>query len=208
MIVYSCLKTNISLKSLNPDLYTKELSDVTRINVGIHPKELPDKLLLAEHREIKRIPNVIKSGRYSMAGIPAKFTLGKGHVKFFYSRLLFLRNRYVSLYKECIARSFNVQDYSSAWEGVPPELYLDYQSSEDDRQIVVERIESKGFSLITIERAKLTYEDWEISHREILTLKFPQSGFDDFDMFVEREFFQYLNDNKLWSEVFNEDANK
>jgi deoxyribonuclease (pyrimidine dimer) len=129
------------------DLYTKELSDVTRINVGIHPKELPDKLLLAEHREIKRIPNVIKSGRYSLAGIPAKFTLGKGHVKFLYNKLRFLHNRYVSLHTECIARSFNVQDYSSAWSGVPEDLYLDYETTEEDRSLIVERILSKGFTL-------------------------------------------------------------
>jgi hypothetical protein len=33
---------------------------MTRINTGIPPKELTDKHLLAEHREIKRIPNCIK----------------------------------------------------------------------------------------------------------------------------------------------------
>ena len=30
---------------------------MTRINCGIPPEELSDKHLLAEHREIKRIPN-------------------------------------------------------------------------------------------------------------------------------------------------------
>ena len=33
---------------------------MTRINVGILPKELSNKHLIAEHREIKRIPNCIK----------------------------------------------------------------------------------------------------------------------------------------------------
>ena len=121
---------------------------MTRINVGILPRELPDKLLLAEHREIKRIPNVIKSGRFSLVGQPDRFTLGKGHVKFFYSRLRFLQNRYNSLYAECIARSFNVQDYSSAWSGVPEHLYMDYEATEEDRSLIVERIISKGFTLL------------------------------------------------------------
>ena len=43
---------------------------MTRINVGISPTELTDKHLLAEHREIKRIPNCIARGRYNMEGIP------------------------------------------------------------------------------------------------------------------------------------------
>ena len=33
---------------------------MTRINVGIPPAELTGKHLIAEHREIKRIPNCIK----------------------------------------------------------------------------------------------------------------------------------------------------
>ena len=33
---------------------------MTRINVGIDPSELNMKMLMAEHREIKRIPNCVK----------------------------------------------------------------------------------------------------------------------------------------------------
>ena len=75
---------------------------MTRINVGIHPSELPIKMLIAEHREIKRIPNCIKSGRYSLTDIPANFTLGQGHVKFFYNKLAYLRKRYEMIYKTCV----------------------------------------------------------------------------------------------------------
>ena len=71
---------------------------MTRINVGVKPSELTGKHLLAEHREIKRIPNCIKKGRYKMTGIPNKFKLGTGHVKFFYNKLLFLKNRYIEIY--------------------------------------------------------------------------------------------------------------
>jgi hypothetical protein len=38
---------------------------MTRINL-IPVNELTDQHLLAEHREIKRIPNVILSGRYNL----------------------------------------------------------------------------------------------------------------------------------------------
>ena len=78
---------------------------MTRINCGIPPAELVDKHLIAEHREIKRIPNCIKKGRYNLTGQPDKFTLGTGHVKFFYDKLGYLKRRYESIYKECITQA-------------------------------------------------------------------------------------------------------
>ena len=48
---------------------------MTRINVGINPADLTGKHLIAEHREIKRIPNCIAKGKYNMNGIPNKFKL-------------------------------------------------------------------------------------------------------------------------------------
>jgi len=116
---------------------------MTRINVGIPPAELVNQHLIAEHREIKRIPNCIAKGKYKMEGIPDRFKLGSGHVKFFYNKLLYLKNRYVSLYNECVKRGFNVQNYISAWDNVPQELMNDYKPTEIDREIIIERINEK-----------------------------------------------------------------
>ena len=116
---------------------------MTRINVGIQPKELTNQHLIAEHREIKRIPNCISKGKYNMDNIPDRFKLGTGHVKFFYDKLLYLKNRYVKLYNECIGRGFNVQNYDSAWDNVPIELMNDYKPTDQDRQIIQERINNK-----------------------------------------------------------------
>ena len=113
---------------------------MTRINVGIQPVELNNQHLIAEHREIKRIPNCIAKGKYNMDGIPNKFKLGTGHVKFFYNKLLYLKNRYISLYEECIKRGFNVQNYIGAWDNVPEELMNDYKPTYTDRLIIQERI--------------------------------------------------------------------
>ncbi len=121
---------------------------MTRINTGISAQELPDKLLLAELREIKRIPNVIKSGRYNMAGQPKEFTLGTGHVKFFYDKLEYLLERYNNLRWEALYRGFNVSDWTDAWEGVPSELMNNYQETQRDREILIERIQEKGFDLL------------------------------------------------------------
>ena len=116
---------------------------MTRINVGIPPAELINQHLIAEHREIKRIPNCIAKGKYNMDGIPDKFKLGTGHVKFFYNKLLYLKNRYISLYNECIKRGFNVQNYISAWDNVPQELMNDYKVEDNDIKIIKQRIDER-----------------------------------------------------------------
>jgi hypothetical protein len=116
---------------------------MTRINCGIPPKALIGKHLLAEHREIKRIPNNIQKGKYSMNGIPNEFTLGKGHCKFFYDKLGYLQKRYESLYYECLRRGYNVTYYGNAWDNIPSELMNDYQPTSRDKDIIWERIKSK-----------------------------------------------------------------
>lgn len=117
---------------------------MTRINAGISPSSLTGKHLIAEHREIKRIPNVIKKGKYNLSNIPDKFCLGTGHVKFFYTRLLYLYNRYKELYNECIKRGYNVADYSEAWNGLEnTDLWNDWEPTREDAEIVQARINEK-----------------------------------------------------------------
>ena len=116
---------------------------MTRINVGIPPVELVNQHLLAEHREIKRIPNCVAKGKYNMDGMPERFKLGTGHVKFFYNKLLYLKKRYVRLYEECIERGFNVQNYIEAWNDIPAELMNDYNVRANDIRIIRERINER-----------------------------------------------------------------
>lgn len=116
---------------------------MTRINAGIPPAELVDKHLLAEHREIKRIPNTIKKGRYNMIGKPDEFVLGPGHVKFFYDKLQYLWNRYHALHEECKRRGFNVTYYGEAWAGVPQELMNDWVPTEEARALIRARIQER-----------------------------------------------------------------
>jgi deoxyribonuclease (pyrimidine dimer) len=123
---------------------------MTRINASIEPEELPSKLLLAELREVKRIPNVIKSGRYSMNGQPKQFTLNKGHVKFFYNKNGYLLSRYTKLRLEALKRGFNVQDFSGAWDGLPTELMNDWNETKQARELIIERIKERGFKLLEL----------------------------------------------------------
>ncbi len=119
---------------------------MTRINCGIPPQELNSKHLFAELREMKRIPNCILKGRFNLDNQPKEFTLGTGHVKFFYDKLLYLKNRNDELYKECLNRGINATDYSGTYlEAIKsfPEFANDYMPTERDRMIIRERIEDR-----------------------------------------------------------------
>jgi deoxyribonuclease (pyrimidine dimer) len=117
---------------------------MTRINIGIDPQRLTDRHLLAEHREIKRIPNAIRHGKAVVKDIPQSFTLGKGHVRFFYNKLGYLLERYKDIRQECIRRKFNITDYESAWQDIPAELMQNYIPTQKDIEIIMSRLEVKG----------------------------------------------------------------
>jgi hypothetical protein len=114
---------------------------MTRINT-IPPSKLTDKHLIAEHREIKRVPNVVKKQK-EVKDIPETFRMGTGHVKFFYDKLGFLKNRYEEIYKECINRGFNVTYYGNAWDGVPEYLMNDWTPTEESIQLIEQRIKQR-----------------------------------------------------------------
>lgn len=116
---------------------------MTRVNAGIPVEELTPKHLLAEHREIKRIPNCVSKGRYNLKGQPNQFTLGEGHVKFFYTRLGYLKQRYESLYQQCLKRGYDVTYYGDAWNNIPKHLMGEYEPTDRDREIVRQRIKER-----------------------------------------------------------------
>lgn len=122
----------------------RRFDNMTRINCGIPPAELSDRHIIAEHREIKRIPNLVKKGRYSMKDQPAEFTLGTGHVKFFYDKLGYLLERYKQLYDECVKRGFNVSNYTSAWDDVPDIMMGAYSPTQRDIDLIRNRIKERG----------------------------------------------------------------
>lgn len=120
---------------------------MTRINAGIPPKQLHNKHLLAEHREIIRIPNAVRrhlhNGTLRLDNAPPKFVLGNGHVKFFYNKLGYLLNRYRELYAECKARGYKVQNFESAWLDIPDEYMGDYEPTQEGIAIITKRISDK-----------------------------------------------------------------
>ena len=115
---------------------------MTRINCAIPVEKLTDEHLLAEHREIKRLPGCldksIKSG--SIKKVPKTFCLGKGHVTFFVNKGKFTLNRYKKIYNECIKRGFNPTNFSENWNSCSQEYMNDYTPTSYDENILKKRI--------------------------------------------------------------------
>lgn len=116
---------------------------MTRINV-VSPAELCDQHLLAEHRELTRIPNDIvkRHGDVPLSSETA-YLLGAGHVTFFRNKLKFLKERYDALHQECLARGFNVvykwPDKASEYET----LWQDYVVTDSDVLLNQKRIQER-----------------------------------------------------------------
>jgi len=133
---------------------------MTRVNTGIKPKELPDKLLIAEIGEIPRILyNVdrILLENKPIGNIPKTFSLGTGHMRFFYNKCYYIYTRYLFLRREFYLRTGKVYSKEHFLEqkrrysfirSVNPDLCKDYTPTKKDKDIVSGRITSNGFKLL------------------------------------------------------------
>lgn len=79
-------------------------SVMVRINL-ISPEKLADQHLIAEYNEILMLVGYVR--KYPLLeGIPLKYCLGKGHVRFFKDKLGYLKERHDLLKKEMKKRGF------------------------------------------------------------------------------------------------------
>lgn len=120
---------------------------MTRINSAIHVQNLTDEHLLAEHREIKRLPDnflkALNSG--ALRKIPKEFCLGTGHITFFLDKQQFLMKRYLQIHAECLKRGFKVEDYSKNWLDLKDQMahyncWNDYTPTDDEKHLLRIRI--------------------------------------------------------------------
>lgn len=126
---------------------------MTRINL-VPVTELADQHLFAEFREIKMVPKSLARSLRAhgtdgvLKRIPKDFTLGKGHVSFFYDKCTYLANRWIELRHELTRRGINydrtsVLDSDKVYMGLPFEFLQDYTPTPDALAIIRERIEER-----------------------------------------------------------------
>lgn len=112
---------------------------MTRINT-IPVEDLLDEWLIAEYRELKRIPNKMREGGYKCDWIPEDYRMGFGHERFFLDKQLYLKNRHDSIVLEMTTRFHNDYPIRVTLDGIDEKYLGDWTPSMVDHSINVGRL--------------------------------------------------------------------
>ena len=120
---------------------------MTRINL-VHPSKLSTKHLVAEYREIVRVFALARMAQHEMhrRKQPSAYTLGAGHVLFFYDKLKFVSDRYDSLCQEMVDRGFicNRIPMEDLHNGIGKHMFHNYTPTETAIAINMQRIKDRS----------------------------------------------------------------
>lgn len=121
---------------------------MTRINC-VPVSELSRQHLIAEYRELPRIFNLARKAATRgdpCNQAPSNYTLGKGHVLFFYTRLKYLAHRQQQLIDEMLKRGYQPNFTESLFKvhaDIPQRMWGDWEPDEEalaiNRQRILER---------------------------------------------------------------------
>ena len=102
--------------------------------------------MIAEWRELPRVFGLVKKklDEGQPIIISKNYTMGTGHVRFFYDKLLFLQKRHQALVKEAQKRGFKITlTEKISLKSFPKEYCQDFIPSEQDLEISQQRILEK-----------------------------------------------------------------
>lgn len=120
---------------------------MTRINV-VPVTELSQKHLIAEYREIVRVFALARKSQFEMhkKQQPACYTLGTGHVLFFYDKLKFISNRYDELCQEMIFRGYQCNRIAKEdlHKDIESFMFHDYVPTQEALSINRQRIKERS----------------------------------------------------------------
>lgn len=117
---------------------------MTRINC-VPVAELSRQHLIAEYRELPRVFALAHKAYDARRKVvaPAAYTLGAGHVKFFYQRLGFCRRRFGELREEMLSRGYSPKYDGAPIVTVPSDWHADWEPDSTaiaiNRQRILER---------------------------------------------------------------------
>lgn len=122
---------------------------MTRINV-VPVEELHYSHLVAEYRELPRVFTLARNAQRDILGgrkkLPAEWTLGTGHVTFYFDKLKYCSDRYEQLTKEMQNRNYNPKPIAteSLLKGIDIKLIKDYiptkEALEENRKRISLRL--------------------------------------------------------------------
>ena len=132
---------------------------MTRVNVT-HVEELHHMHLKGEYKEITRVFGLARKAQFDVIKgkrkLPSEYTLGTGHVLFFYDKLKIIADRYEALVRE-MQGSFGSNEPHSQRRGykpnpipreellagISPKLYNGYVPTQEAIKINLERINER-----------------------------------------------------------------
>ncbi len=121
---------------------------MTRINC-VPVEELSGPHLVAEYRELPRV--IALAQKASLRGgfqqQPTEYTLGKGHLLFFYTRLGYLAKRHAELIREMKRRGYKPSFQGitrSQFPDIPDRFWNDWQPDIDALRLNRARIEARS----------------------------------------------------------------
>lgn len=128
-------------------------TDMTRINV-VPVDTLTNQHALAEYKEITRVFGYVRKAQerginkfnfHKKYDVHADYTLGTGHVLFFYNRLQFCLDRYHTLQVELTKRGYTLKPVSDSdlLSGIRSEWLGNYAPTENALKINAERISKR-----------------------------------------------------------------
>jgi deoxyribonuclease (pyrimidine dimer) len=113
---------------------------MVRINL-INPCKLTDQHLVAEYDEMLMLMVYVRKHQ-SLEGIPERYCLGKGHMKFFKDKVLYLKKRHELLKKEMRKRGFAARKTLNI-KGINKKLMEDWSPNPKDLQVIKKRLKQK-----------------------------------------------------------------
>lgn len=120
---------------------------MTRINC-IPVEELTRQHLVAEYRELPRVFALARNAHQrGPVHAPTEYTLGKGHLLFFYTRLGYLAKRHAELVLEMQRRGYQptfLTPLTQAHADIPASLWGDWTPSEQAQHLNRQRIAERG----------------------------------------------------------------
>jgi deoxyribonuclease (pyrimidine dimer) len=120
---------------------------MTRINC-VPVEELRDKHLIAEYRELPRVFKLASAAverNDDPNKYPQEYTLGTGHVKFFYTRLLWLSQRFQEIRTEMLKRGWKPQfSETPVFPNIPQTWYQSWTPTEQAIEINRQRIKERS----------------------------------------------------------------
>ncbi len=144
---------------------------MARVNIGVNPFYLSDQHLIAESVEITMITGTLRVNNYLIKSpVHEQFAMGKGHMNFFKTKLLYLNQRLFEVNHELRKRSIKASTTIDLTQ-FPESLVNNYVPTLEDSLIVRNRIYERLLHPLKAKPGFHRYRKEKIKDMELLAIE-------------------------------------